>query len=88
MKAEAGKRRPEGAVVMPRWPAPGMAWLLCDVLPRAGSAYQATVEEVWRDAEGRLLARFAAEDGRRPLLEVWVQEVWVQREASHEAGRA
>lgn len=70
-------------MVMPRWPAPGVAWLLRDVLPRAGATYQATVEEVWRDDEGRLLARFAAEDGRRPLL-----EVWVQKGARHEAGRA
>jgi hypothetical protein len=67
---------------MPRWHAPGAAWLLRDVRPGAEATYQATVEEVWRDAEGRLLARFAAEDGRRPLL-----EVWVQRGTSHEAGR-
>jgi len=75
VEAEPGRaaRRPDGAVVMPRWPSPGATWLLREMLPRTGAEYRATVERVWRDREGRLLARFAGEDGRRPVLEVWVR---------------
>ena len=58
---------------MPRRPMTGEAWALRDVLPRAGDEYRATVERVWWDREGRMLARFAGEDGRRPVMEVWVQ---------------
>ena len=75
MEAEAvgEARRPDGAGVRPRWPSPAVAWTLRDVLPQAGSEYRATVERVWRDREGRLLARFTVEGGRRPVMEVWVQ---------------
>ena len=77
------EHRPEAAVVMPRTPPPGSTWTLRDALPTAGEAYQATVERVWRDEVGRLLAQLATEDGPR-LVEVWLQR-W---EESYEAGRA
>ncbi len=75
MKAKASRasRRPEGAAAMPYRPLPGTVWTLRDVLPRVSTEYRGTVETVWHDADGRLLAQFTVEDGQRPLLEVWVQ---------------
>jgi hypothetical protein len=77
------EHHPEAAVVMPRTPLPGSTWTLRDVLPQAGAEYRATVERVWRDETGRLLAQLATDDGPR-LVEVWLQR-W---EESYEAGRA
>lgn len=67
-----------GAVVLPRMPATGSVWELRQVLPECGRPYRATVERVWRDREGRLVARFSADDDK-----VFISELWIQPPASN-----
>lgn len=60
-------------VQLPRHPVVGSAWQLRDVLPNAGEAYLASVERVWRDMDGRLMAKFVGEGGRAFAAEVWIR---------------
>lgn len=60
-------------VQLPVYPVVGSAWRLKEVLPRDGEVYLAAVERVWRDGDGRLMARFVGEGGRAFAAEVWIR---------------
>lgn len=74
-----------GAVVLPRIPTTGSVWELREVLPECGKPYRATVERVWRDGEGRLVARFSAEGDKVLIAELWIQPPAASRKRSRSA---